>query len=92
MIETALINSDGVYTLNNGNPTRESEGTIIIINPDVAHTYTVGLIREDDSTFHAFTSGAITEDSSVRHGRGAVLAVQVSGVTPGDNLQFGYIG
>jgi len=92
MIETAQINADGTYRLNNGWPTKRSEGTVIIINPNGAHTYTMGIIQEDNGTFKAYSNGVFTEDVHVRHGVGAILAVQVSGTTPGDNLQFGYTG
>ena len=92
MIETQVINADGTYRLNGGDPTRKSEGSIVIINPNGAHTYTLGVIREDNSTFKGYTNGTFSEDVHVRHGVGAILAVNVSGLTPGDDLQFGYTG
>ncbi len=92
MIETAAINSDGTYRLNDGRATRYSEGTVIIINPDGGHSYTAGIILEDNITFKAYSNGSFSEDIHVRHGKGALLAVQVTGVSGGDNLQFGYTG
>jgi len=93
MITTGPINATGVYQINAGRATRRDNGTVIIINPDGAHTYTVGVIADDGETFVAYSGGVITADGNFCHGVGANIAVQVGGtVTPGDDLLIGYCG
>lgn len=92
MIETGPINADGVYRLNDGRPTAKSEGTVQVLNENGAHTYTLGAIAEDNVTFVPYNNGVITKDAHVRHGQGAILALQVSGVTGGDDLRVMYAG
>ncbi len=39
MIQTGPINATGTYQLNGGRATKRDSGTIVIVNPDAAHTY-----------------------------------------------------
>ncbi len=91
MIYLPLINANGTYDLNNGLPTRESEGTVVISNPDGGHGYTIGYKDRDDS-FVAYPDGVVTESKHVLHGKGARLQILVAGITPGDDLDIGYAG
>ena len=91
MIFTDPINADGVYPVNKGDPTRVSEGTVVIANPNVAHTYTVGF-QDQEGNFVPYSNGVFTSDVHVRHGISALVSVQVSGITPGDDLRIGYAG
>lgn len=62
MIQTGPINATGTYQLNGGRATKRDSGTIVIVNPDAAHTYTIGIIAEDGETFVAYADGLITAD------------------------------
>lgn len=91
MIHISLINADGTYDLNDGKPTTESEGSVIIFNPNVAHGYTIGC-KDRDDTFVGYPDGLVTESKHVLHGKGARLQIQVTGTSPGDDLEIGYSG
>lgn len=91
MIQLPLINANGTYDLNDGRPTTESEGTVVIFNPNVAHGYTIGC-KDRNGNFVAYPDGVVTESKHVLHGKGARLQILIAGVTPGDDLEIGYAG
>ena len=91
MIFVDLINANGTYDLNAGDTCKASEGTVYISNPNGAHTYTVGTKNRDDA-FIALPDGVITGTAHVLHGKGARLQLNITGVTPGDDLDVGYAG
>ncbi len=92
-IETTPINATGTYPLNGGRACKHSEGTVVVINPNGSHTYTVGVYAEDGTTFVPYSDGLFTTELHVRHGRGALLGITVGGTVGGsDNLLVAYSG
>lgn len=92
MIRLGPINTNGVHRLNGGKPTMHTSGSVQIVNEDGGHTYTLGTIAEDNETFTPYNNGVITKDAHIRHGVGVVLALQVTGVSDGDDLLVLYSG